>query len=454
MFYDKYDGVYVGEVVDNKDPDMLGRIRVKVPNIYGSISNESIPWANPCFPYGYDDQGIFFIPEVGSFVIVMFINKSPHRPIWLGSVFRKDENVVPNEIKSSYPQRKIIKTKVGYVLFDDKKNDIMLSHSNGSSITMKKNGDIKISATRDVVIDSGRFVMINCGMDSLIAQLAPGLTSVLNGVLQSGLMALNPLSVLPSTLLNNVFPSVVNGLLSGDLMDQFGDIINGNLDSIVGNFSSQIMNTLNSELNNILGSAGLSNIAGLLSGAGLSSLSDLTNISGLSDIADLLDVAGISDLANLANIIGTTNIEDLATAIGLEKLSELAEIAGITDITRLANMVELVKNIDIDNISEIGEDMFNNLASSLISDFMPSTISNIVDMAISSGTHELTFETVLGDTIFDATDVYDTRLNRVNVSRNGVYQLVNRDYTINHSNNRYYVVFSNPLDEDELIRLS
>ena len=82
MFYDKYDGVYVGEVVDNKDPDMLGRIRVKVPNIYGSISNESIQWANPCFPYGYDDQGVFFIPEVGSFVIVMFINKSPHRPIW------------------------------------------------------------------------------------------------------------------------------------------------------------------------------------------------------------------------------------------------------------------------------------------------------------------------------------------------------------------------------------
>ncbi|HOB26244.1 MAG TPA: phage baseplate assembly protein V, partial [Bacilli bacterium] len=148
----KFTGIYVGLVVDNDDPKKLGRLKISVPSVYGNIEKEDLPWSEPCFPYGYTDQGIFFIPELNSLVSVMFINGSPYKPLWLGTIFRENENVVPSEAKDIYPDRKIIKTNSGYLMFDDDSQYIELKHRSGSRIAVTKDGDITIHAAHDVVI--------------------------------------------------------------------------------------------------------------------------------------------------------------------------------------------------------------------------------------------------------------------------------------------------------------
>jgi len=148
----KFTGIYVGLVVDNDDPKKLGRLKIAIPNVYGNIDKEDLPWSEPCFPYGYTDQGIFFIPELNSLVSVMFINGSPYKPLWLGTIFRENENVVPSEAKDIYPHRKIIKTNSGYLMFDDDSQYIELKHRSGSRIAVTKDGDITIHAAHDVVI--------------------------------------------------------------------------------------------------------------------------------------------------------------------------------------------------------------------------------------------------------------------------------------------------------------
>ncbi len=58
----KYYGKYRGEVVDNKDPEYLGRLQLRVPSVLGKKAVTG--WAMPCLPFGgAADQGFFFIPE-------------------------------------------------------------------------------------------------------------------------------------------------------------------------------------------------------------------------------------------------------------------------------------------------------------------------------------------------------------------------------------------------------
>lgn len=157
-------GLYIGEVVDNKDPEKLGRIKIRIPNVTGNIDTEDLPWAEPNFPYAYEKQSIFFIPEKDALVSVMFLNGSPYKPVYLGCIHRTKENTIPSQIKDdSYPNRKIIKTKAGYILFHDVegKEYIEIKHKSGSNITFSTNGDIIIHAAKDIIMMSDNNILEN-----------------------------------------------------------------------------------------------------------------------------------------------------------------------------------------------------------------------------------------------------------------------------------------------------
>ena len=57
--------------------------------------------------------------------------------------------------------RKEIKTKVGYILFDDETNYIQIKHKNGSEIVFSDNGDIVIHAAKDLVLLSDNHIREN-----------------------------------------------------------------------------------------------------------------------------------------------------------------------------------------------------------------------------------------------------------------------------------------------------
>ena len=61
--------IFVGVVEDNEDPTKIGRIKVRVMNVYEDIPKEDLPWATPW----KDLNGhMFILPEVGKVVSVVF----------------------------------------------------------------------------------------------------------------------------------------------------------------------------------------------------------------------------------------------------------------------------------------------------------------------------------------------------------------------------------------------
>lgn len=155
----QYNGKFVGIVEDNNDPDKLGRLKIRVPSVYGNITLEAIPWAVPDFPFSSENQGFVFIPDKGALVTVEFLNGSIYTPVWSGAVFRKDENVIPQEAVDNYPDVRILKTKVGFIKMDDKENVIEIKHKSGSSIIFTDDGDIVLHAKRDIIPYADRYFL-------------------------------------------------------------------------------------------------------------------------------------------------------------------------------------------------------------------------------------------------------------------------------------------------------
>lgn len=162
----QYNGFYSGIVEDNKDPDCLGRLKIRVPGCNDNWNLDDIKWAEPCFPFGgYLDEGFFMVPTVGSYVIVAFIEGSQEKPIWLGCHHKKETNKPPCESSLEagdfYTYRKQIKTPAGYIMFDDKESRIYVVHKTGSFMTFDENGDINIRSVNNINMKANGMVNID-----------------------------------------------------------------------------------------------------------------------------------------------------------------------------------------------------------------------------------------------------------------------------------------------------
>jgi uncharacterized protein involved in type VI secretion and phage assembly len=128
-FYGKYRGL----VVDNQDPEHLGRLTLRVPSVLG---NEVVTgWAMPCVPYGgAPEQGFVCIPDPGAGVWVEFEAGDLEFPIWVGMFWSKPggKSELPNSSQTP-PTRKIIQTKKGHTIqFEDGDNEERIIISDGS----------------------------------------------------------------------------------------------------------------------------------------------------------------------------------------------------------------------------------------------------------------------------------------------------------------------------------
>lgn len=82
-------GKYRAKVVDVKDPQKRGRIRVMCPKVLGEYKSS---WCEPCIPVAYDFGGDFSIPKVGEFVWVEFEGGDPNKPIYTGGLWSTNKS--------------------------------------------------------------------------------------------------------------------------------------------------------------------------------------------------------------------------------------------------------------------------------------------------------------------------------------------------------------------------
>lgn len=150
----RFYGKYRGFVVDNADPEKLGRLKVRVPSVLGA--DVVTGWAMPCTPYGGDmNQGFLFIPEVGAGVWIEFEEGDLEFPVWVGTFWSKPggESELPKLCTSDGPDEssvqdpptgKIIKTKAGHTIqLEDSDGNEMIRIVEGEHthvITMDGNG--------------------------------------------------------------------------------------------------------------------------------------------------------------------------------------------------------------------------------------------------------------------------------------------------------------------------
>ena len=150
-------GKFRGVVVDNNDPNQLGRLTARVPDVFG---DETSGWALPATPYAGDGVGLYLIPPVGASVWIEFEHGDPEYPIWSGCFWAGGE--VPASPAS--PDVKVLKTTAGTITINDASGaaGITIETADGKKIVMDSGG-IEITVGQAVVKLSGPTVSVNSG---------------------------------------------------------------------------------------------------------------------------------------------------------------------------------------------------------------------------------------------------------------------------------------------------
>lgn len=107
----RFFGKYRGIVVDNIDPEMLGRVLVEVSSVLPKVVN----WAMPCSPYAGQLVGFYSIPPIGANVWVEYEQGNPDYPIWAGGFWT--EGTLPLEPVN--PLNHVFKTEFIDMQLDD-----------------------------------------------------------------------------------------------------------------------------------------------------------------------------------------------------------------------------------------------------------------------------------------------------------------------------------------------
>lgn len=126
-----YYGKYRAVVVDVKDPQQRGRVRVQCPKVLGTAKSA---WCEPCVPVAGDFNGDFCLPAIGETLWIEFEGGNPNKPVYSGGWYSE----------SSTPQGDYANaTKERTISF------------NGTKISMKSGGCEISTADSEVLLGAG-----------------------------------------------------------------------------------------------------------------------------------------------------------------------------------------------------------------------------------------------------------------------------------------------------------
>ncbi|NPV90558.1 MAG: phage tail protein [Firmicutes bacterium] len=141
----RYYGVVVGIVTNNQDPEGLGRVKLKIPNLVAAGGSDlETDWARVASLFAGPQRGIFFLPEVNDEVLVAFNGGSILEPYVVGALWNTNDKppvTGKDEYVGSDGKIKVykVKTKQGHeFIFNDEagKESITLKSKAGATIML------------------------------------------------------------------------------------------------------------------------------------------------------------------------------------------------------------------------------------------------------------------------------------------------------------------------------
>lgn len=169
------------KVVENKDKQKLGRIRVQFPWQEIQSKEMKTPWLRIAVPYAGASKGYQFVPEIGEEVMVGFEMNNAERPYIIGSLYnggngKPDENwAVSKEEDGTTNNIKAIRTRNGHTIrFNDKGDAGLLEiydnmnntyhitlSADDKKITIYSAGEIEVVADTDINIKAKGDIGVN-----------------------------------------------------------------------------------------------------------------------------------------------------------------------------------------------------------------------------------------------------------------------------------------------------
>jgi uncharacterized protein involved in type VI secretion and phage assembly len=156
-------GVIEGIVVDNKDPEGIGRILVQFPWLPNETKSA---WARLATPMAGKEMGLVIYPEKDDEVLIDFVNGNVNTPVIIGSLYNGKEKP-PFDNADGENNIRMFVSRSGHVIeIDDKSGSekititdksgglIIEMDSSKETITVTSKGDINIKADSNFKVEA------------------------------------------------------------------------------------------------------------------------------------------------------------------------------------------------------------------------------------------------------------------------------------------------------------
>ena len=154
-------GVPVALVTQNDDPQSLGRVRVKYPELGDDTEGW---WARIAGPGAGKDRGLLMTPKVGDEVLVAFEHGDVRRPFVLGALWNGEDT--PGDLAQTDGSFRLRSAENVGAKADKKMEleavDELTVKVGDASVVLKKDGSITIKSSAAMTLDAGSSMTIKC----------------------------------------------------------------------------------------------------------------------------------------------------------------------------------------------------------------------------------------------------------------------------------------------------
>ena len=154
-------GKYRGQVINNLDPEQIGRLLVSVPDAF----SESTRWAMPCVPFAGNQSGFFALPPLGANVWVEFERGEVDFPVWSGCFWTSRAEVPVLALSAPGEKPVVIESATGTILVLGNANGpmggILLKTPSGAVINITDSGITINNGQGATIALEGRSVVVN-----------------------------------------------------------------------------------------------------------------------------------------------------------------------------------------------------------------------------------------------------------------------------------------------------